>query len=118
MLKRIFKGLLSAPIWVIRAVFIIGVLFILSGVPQLFHKTGVKSWAVDDAPGLIQTYTYVRGQGLPDKVFYFKEYASIDGIPTIAGYWENRGRKWAYVNDEKPFPPEQWGPVTIIWRTK
>ena len=85
-----------------------------------FIQGDIDAPSADKAPICIQTYLY-SGNGtnrVPSRFYLGELYATIDGVPTLNGYWEYDGKKYIYHHEIKPFSLKDYGPVDIIWRKK
>ena len=116
---KLTKTIATAPIWLMRIVFILAILFFLSGlVPYFAHPSNAPSAA--DASWGIQTYIYVSingtKQAFPSLIYYGKEFSMINGVPALAGYWDYDGKSYTYHDEIKYFTPKDWGSVSVIRR--
>lgn len=106
------------PIIIVRMVFILGALFLLTGAIPFIVEGCNNEPTVENAPWAVQTYSYVNGKSIPMRAYYAEEYSVIDNTPSIAGYWYYDGRRYRYHRDILKFPQDKWGPITVIRRTQ
>lgn len=114
-MKKILKAIFSLPVLILRILFVLLFLFLLSGIVSFFWNQSQEP-SVDNAPWAIQTYTYVQDKSIPSRVYYGEEYAHVDGEPALKGYWEYDGKNYHFNGDVKIFNKDDWGPVAVIRR--
>lgn len=119
-MKNGFKFLIGVPVTIIRTFFILGFLLVIvvigAGVAPLFFSKTTEPPATTEAPWAIQTYSYVRGETLPLRIYYAKEYSVINGQPAIAEYWQYNGKRYTFNDEILIFYKNKWGPISVIRR--
>lgn len=65
---------------------------------------------INDAPWVVQTSS---------RVFFTQNYSTVNGTPTIKGYWMQDEHGYYHYSDKVVvFPPKLYGNVAVIRRTE
>lgn len=103
---------------IVRIIICLGILYlIVGGVWFYFASKGGNLPPVEDAPWAIQTFSNDEMR-IPGRIYYASDIEILpDNTPVAkAPYWAFDGKDYYKVKEDKPFPEEDYGNISISRR--